>query len=130
MSKNNRLEKIIYKLVKVSLLNGRLNQKKVNQVISTLKTLSKGTAISGLNLYLGLLKRELDKHRLIIDSPVSLNKDQIDRISKIVNKRTPVFETEVNIKPELFAGFKIQIGDLVYEDSIADRISQIKRTIH
>jgi len=130
ISKRSKLETNIKKLVELSFTNGQINKKKVEEVIKTLKTLSVSNAIPALNLYLKGLKRELDKHRLVIETPVALTPAQITAIEEIVERSTPVFDTEVLIKPELLAGFKIKIGDEVYEDSIEDRLDQLKRKIY
>lgn len=130
MNKNTKLETIINKLIKVSLISGKLNTVKVKEVTKVLSGLSVGNAIKSLDLYLSGLKRELDSHRLIIESPIKLSDDQINKIKEIVESTTPVYDMEIVIKPNLLAGFKIQIGDQVYEDSLDDRIRKLKEAIH
>ncbi len=130
MSKNTKLETLVNRLIKVSIVDGKLNTSKVKEVTKTLSSLSPGSAIKSLELYLNGLKRELDRHRLTIESPVNLSDDQITKITDIVTNSTPVYDTEVIINPRLLAGFKIRIGDEVYEDSVEDRVRQLQEVIH
>lgn len=130
IKKNTSIQKIVAQLIKVSFINGELNPAKVKSIVNTLKTLSVGNAINSLSLYLNLLKGELDKSRLIIETPVKLSQEKIDEIIKIVQKQNQVTETEIIIKPELMGGLRIKIGDEVYEDSLSDRISQIGKVIY
>lgn len=129
MKKNSHLFSVVNQLIKVSFTEGKLNQKKVKEIVDSLKKLSVGSAIPALSLYLKGLKRELDQHRLVIETPVMLTTEQIDEIAKIVGRSTEVFETEVIVKPELLGGFKIKIGDEVYEDTISDRVEQLRKKI-
>lgn len=130
MKKNTSLQKVVVQLVKVSFIKGELNPAKVKSIVNTLKTLSVGNAINSLSLYLNLLKGELDKSRLIIETPVKLSQEKIDEITEIIQKQNQVTETEIIIKPELLGGLRIRIGDKVFEDSISDRIAQIGRVIY
>lgn len=130
MSKNTKLEKTITKLVKSSFNKNKLDTKEVGKIVNSLKKLPNGEAIESLSMYLNLLKKELDKHRLIIESPVKLTPAQVDEVTKIVSKSEDVMETEVVINPALLAGFRLKIGDQVYEDTIDERIKQIGEVIH
>jgi|SRR3989344_8559668 len=130
MSKNTKLEKTITKLVKSSFVKNKLNTVEVGKIVNSLKKLPKGEAIQSLSMYLSYLKKELDQHRLIIESPVKLTQAQVDEVTKIVSKSEDVMETEVVINPTLLAGFRLKIGDQVYEDSIDERIKQIGEVIH
>lgn len=130
MAKSSKLEKTIAKLVKSSFNKNKLNTTEVGKIVNSLKKLPNGEAIQSLSLYLNLLKKELDLHRLIIESPVKLTQAQVDEVTKIVSKSEDVIETEVVINPTLLAGFRLRIGDQVYEDSIDERIKQIGEVIH
>lgn len=130
IKKNTSIQKIVDQLVKVSFINGELNPPKVKSIVNTLKTLSVGNAINSLSLYLNLLKSELDKSRLTIETPVKISQEKIDEITKIVQKHAQVTETEIIIRPELLGGLRIRIGDEVYEDSISDKIAQIGKVIY
>jgi len=129
ISKNTQIEKIIPELVKVSFKENRLYKPKVDQIIKVLGKLSKGTAIRALTLYMKGLKQYLGQYRLTIESSVPLTKSQIDQIEELINQSQPVFETEVNINPDLLGGIKIRVGDNIYDDSLADKIEQVRERI-
>lgn len=129
ISKNTPIEKIIKELVKVSVPNDRLSKPKVDEIIKVLGGLSKGTAIQALTMYMKGLKQFLGQYRLTIESSVPLSEPQIDRIEEIINQTQPVFETEVNINPNLLGGLRIKIGDNVYDDSLSGKIDQVRKEI-
>lgn len=129
ISKNTPIDKIVAELVKVSFHDNRLYKPKVDQIIKVLGGLSKGTAIRALTLYMKGLKQYLGQYRLTIESSVPLTKTQIDQIEELINQSHPIFETEVNINPDLLGGIKIRIGDNIYDDSLVDKIEQLKERI-
>lgn len=110
-------------------MSDRLNPEKVRKIVNVLKKMPKGEAVSALSLYLKLLKQELDKHRLVIETPQPLTKHQLDGITKIVSKNKKIFETEIVINTELLAGFRLKMGDQVFEDSFENRIEQVREAI-
>ena len=129
INKNTPLKKIIEELVRVSFVDNKLYKPKVDQIIKTLGGLSKGTAIAALSMYLMGIKREADKSRLVIESAIPLSLKQIDRVEDIINRTHPVFETEVIINPKLLGGIKLKIGDTVFDDSLMNRIEQLREKV-
>ena len=129
ISKNTPLEKIINELVKISVPNNRLSKPKVDEIIKVLGGLSKGMAISSLTLYMKGLKQHLSQYHLTIESSIPLSEMQINRIEEAINQTQPVFETEVNINPNLLGGLKIKIGDNVYDDSLVRKIDLVRKEI-
>ena len=129
INKNTPLKKIIEELVRVSFINNKLYKPKVDQIIKTLGSLSKGTAIEALSMYLKGIKREADKSRLVIESAIPLSGKQIDRVEDIINRTHPVFETEVIVNPGLLGGMRIKIGDTVFDDSLINKIEQVKEEV-
>lgn len=129
INKNTPLKKIIEELVRISFVNNKLSKPKVDQIIKTLGSLSKGTTIAALSMYLMGIKREADKSRLVIESAIPLSLKQIDRVEDIINRTHPVFETEVIINPKLLGGIKVKIGDSVFDDSLMNRIEQLREKV-
>lgn len=129
ITKNTPLNKIIEELIKISFVNNKLYKPKVDRIIKTLGGLSKGTAIQALSMYLKGIKREMEKSRLVIESATPLSNKQIDRVEAIISRSRPVFETEVIIKPSLLGGFRLKIGDQVFDDSLVNRIEQLKERL-
>ena len=129
INKNTPLKKIIEELIRVSFVNGRLYKPKVDQIIKTLGKLSKGMAISSLSMYLKGIKLKSGKSRLIIESATELSGKQIDRVEDIIGRSHPVFETEVIVNPKLLGGFKIKIGDEVWDQSLINKLGQVKEAI-
>lgn len=126
---DKRLERIILNLAESSFYKGKLYQPKVETVINGLKKLSGGSAIKALNLYLRLIKRAMDQKRLYIETPIALSLKQIDAIVDMVDEYHDIVETEVVINKKLLAGFRIKIGDQIYDDSSENKIRQLTRAI-
>lgn len=128
MAKTN-LKKLVTKLAAQSFTKDRIDTSKVKKILAVLKKMPKGESVTALNLYLKLIKYELDKHRLIIESPFPLAKKQIDTIIKASGGSGKVFETEVVINEKLLGGVRFKLGDEMFEDSLEDRIFQVKKVI-
>lgn len=129
ITKNTTLGKIIEELVRASFVSDKLYKPKVDQIIKVLGGLSKGTAIAALSMYLKGIKREVEKSRLVIESAIPLSHKQIDRVEDIIGRTYPVFETEVIINPKLLGGVKVKIGDTVFDNSLINRIEQLRERL-
>ncbi|MBI2595824.1 F0F1 ATP synthase subunit delta [Candidatus Daviesbacteria bacterium] len=129
MTKNANLKNLIIKLARESFVNDKLSAQKVRMFLDLLKKQPKGEAVESLNLYMKLIKNELDKHRLIVEVPYPLSKHQLNGITKLISMNQKIFETEIVINTELLGGFRLKIGDEVFEDTFANRIEQVRNVI-
>lgn len=124
-----QLKKIITKLVDLSFKDGKIVELQVSKSIKLLKTLSRSQAIFALSEYLKALKREERKYTMYIEAAISLSVPQLQKIKRIVDKKIKITKVVTSINPEILGGFKLKIGDEIWDESILNKITQIKEAI-
>ena len=102
---------------------GRVDENKVRETLDLLKLHSPRNHRDLLREYLRLIERETAKQVALVEYSGKPSDDALASLKK------SLFETygskvDLNLRenPELLAGFRITVGDDVYEDSIANRL--------
>lgn len=129
MMKGKQLQKIIQKLVEKSFKDGKIVESQITKAIKALKSLPRYQAIQALSEYIKLLKTEERKHTLYIESTIQVSTNQIKRIKKNIERRVKITKVITNINPEILGGFKLKVGDEVWDESILSKINQVKEAI-
>ncbi len=128
---NKRLKVLVEKLVINSFnTQGDVKEKTVAQNTQLLKKLPFGDAVSALILYQKGLKREISKTTLEIFSPTIIPPQQRNNITKTAEKTFRINKVKVTVDPSLLGGLCIKIGDVVFNDSIKNKIGYIKGAIN
>jgi F-type H+-transporting ATPase subunit delta len=131
MLKEAKSSKIAKGLVVLSLNEeGRVEPEKINNILTELKKESTRRALPILRNFLTLIKQHINTYEGSIekfDSNVDFTSNLIsDNISKARGKKINLVIKE---NESLVAGFRMRIGDDVYEDSIASRIARLKKSL-
>lgn len=130
MKLDKRLKKTINKLVKISFKeSGKIDEQNTMICLKCLKDLPGSKIIPAMHEYLQGLKREIQKTTLEISSAIKLSEEYVSQITKAIRQESMVNQVETNLDSSLLGGFRIKIGDLVYDDSVSQRIKQLKGTI-
>lgn len=129
MKKDKQLQKLIKKLVEVSFKEGRIIELQVTKSIKALKTLPKYQVVAALSEYLKQLKRLQRQHTMYIETVIPLNSVQLKKIKKIVEKKNKVTKVVTNINPQILGGFKLRVGDEIWDETILGKINQVKEAI-
>lgn len=129
MKKDKHLNKVVKKFVEASFKDGQMIETQVSKSIKILKLLSNSQAILALTEYLKQLKRQERKYTLYIESAISPSSVQIKKIKKVVERKTRISKVLVNVNPEILGGFKLKIGDEIWDESILGKINQVKEVI-
>ncbi|MDO8573150.1 MAG: F0F1 ATP synthase subunit delta [Candidatus Daviesbacteria bacterium] len=129
MKKNKELLKMIRKLIEASFVGGRIIEKEVIRAIMILKSLPQSNAIFAMAEYLKGLKRKEREHTMYIETAIPLSSAIVSRMKKIVEKKVQINKVLININPEILGGFKLKIGDEIWDESIMGKIQQIKEAI-
>ena len=130
MSKDTKALKIAKGLLLLSLNNeGKADQERVKEIISELRKEGVSKSIPILQHYLTLMKRKINSYQGVLETSSNEN----SALSKIFSEKLRQAMGNkidlVQIKNEsLIAGFKLRIGDDVYEDSLSSRISRLKKS--
>lgn len=129
MKQNKQLQKTVSKLADLSFQDGRIIESRVIQSIKILKSLPKYEAIEALSDYLKDLKRQQRQYTMYVETTAPLSISQLQRIKKIVEKRHRITKIETKINPEILGGFKLKVGDEIWDESVLGRIGQVKEAI-
>lgn len=126
---NKFLLKTINKLADLSFKDGRLLESQVTKSVKILKTLKTADSIWTISEYLKELKRKERQYTMFIETSFPLPADLLKKIKKIVDKRHKITKIKTSVNPQILGGFKLKIGDDVWDESLAGRINQIKELI-
>lgn len=129
MKQDKHLVKLINKLADESFKEGRLNEYKVTKAIKLLKSQSKAQALFSLSEYLKQLQRIQRQHTLHIETVIPHSPIQLKKIKKIVEKKVKITKVITSINPDILGGFKLRVGDEVWDSSILAKLNQIKEAI-
>lgn len=129
MKKSKLLQKTVSKLVEASFKDGKITEHQVTRAIKLLKSLPQTDAIWTLSEYLKQLKRKEREHTMYIETAIPLSPNQIKNAKKIVEKKTRITKVLVSINPEILGGFKLKIGDAIWDESILGKLNQVKEVI-
>lgn len=129
MKKSKLLQKTIIKLVEASVKDGKIVESQVTKAIKALKTLPKYEAIQALTEYLKALKREERKYTVFVEAAIPLSADVLKKMKKIIEKKTKITKVVPSVNSEILGGFKLRIGDQIWDESLLGKITQIKEAI-
>lgn len=129
MKKNKQLQKLVNKLIEVSFKDGKMAESQVTKSIKALKSLPKYQAIQALSEYLKALKREERKYTMYVEATIPLSSKQLKKMKKIVEKKGKITKVVTSINPAILGGFKLRIGDEIWDETILGKINQIKEAI-
>lgn len=131
MKVDKNLKKIINRLVLISFdTKGQLLEKKANEYTKALKSLNGSQGILALSEYLKGMKREINKTTLEIETAVPLSAAQIKEIVGSFKGNLVISEVKTTLNEGLFGGIRVKIGDMVYDDSVSQKIYQLKGAIN
>lgn len=129
MKKNRHLHKVVRKLVEVSFKDGKIVEFQVSKSIKFLKSLPRSKAIFALSEYFKELKRKERQHTMYIETVIPLSHIQLYKMKKIVEKKVKITKVTTNINPQILGGFKLTVGDEVWDESVLGKINQIQEAI-
>lgn len=127
MKISKHLKKIVRELMSVSFKDGRIMESQVVKSIKALKSLPRYEAIPALSEYLIGLRRKEREFTMRIETLSPLSPTQIDKMKKIAGKK--ITKVSIYINPLLLGGFKFQVGDEVWDESMIGKVIQIKEAI-
>ena len=122
---------IAKRLVEISLNEeGRVDPEKINIILAELRNKPMSHSLPVLRNFLSLIKTKINSYEGYLEKPgPSSDSSSIlisENISQAHGKRIDFVIEENN---SLIAGFRLRIGDDVYEDSIASRIARLKKSL-
>ncbi len=130
MKLDKKTRKIIDQMVKISFDKaGRLDGAQARKNAELLAALPRWSAIASMSEYLHRIKSEVGKTTLLIESPLSLAAPQQQKIRQSFSDKYLVNDVQTVVDSSLFGGVRVKLGDMVFDDSIRNRINQLKGAI-
>ena len=115
--------------MEVSFKDGKIVESQVVKSIKVLKSLSRAQAIFALTEFLAGLKSVMREHTMYIETTIPLSPAQLKRMKAVIEKRVKITKIVTNINPQILGGFKLRVGDDIYDESVLGKINQIKEVI-
>lgn len=129
MKKDKQLLKLVQDLVNLSFKDGKIMENQTVKAIKLLKKLPQSKAIFAMSEFFRELKRREREHTMYIETAIPLSAVQVNKMKKIVEKRTKISKVLVNINPDILGGFRLKIGDEIWDESLSGKIEQVKEAI-
>lgn len=129
MKKDRQLSKLIKELICASFSDGKIIERQVVKSIKILKSLPVSKSILAISEFLKGLKRKEREHTMYIETAIPLSAPQVNKMKKIVEKKIKITKIVVNMNPEILGGFKLRIGDEIWDESVLGKINQVKEAI-
>lgn len=129
MKKDRQLLKLIKDLGQICFKDGKMVEKQVIMAIKVLKKLPESKAIFAMSEFLKILKRKEREHTLYIETAVPLIPAQVQKMKKIVDKKVKITKVLVRVSQDMLGGFKLRIGDEIWDESVSGKIALIKEVI-
>ena len=124
-----QLKKVIEKLVEESFLDGKILESKVSKSIKVLKSLSRAGSIFALSEYLKQLKRIERQFTMFLETAIPIPPTLLKKARKIVERKHKITKVALSVNPQILGGFKLRIGDDIWDESILGKINQVKEVI-
>lgn len=129
MKKSKHLEKLIKKLIGASFKDGKIVEYQLAKSIKDLKSLPKSQNIIAMSLFLKDLKRKERQHTMYLETASPMSNTQIKAAKKIIEKKIKITKILLSVNPKILGGFKLKIGDEVWDESVLGKVNLIKEVI-
>ncbi len=117
-------------LFKLSLTNGRLDEKKVSAVVQKVIDEKPRSFTGILKEYQRLVRLEVARHHAVIESATALDKGTTDQLlNNLRAKYGQEITTEFKTVPELLGGVRIKIGSDVFDSSVRERLARLENQL-
>lgn len=123
------LKKQAIKASELTFKSGKLDENVAKKFINAFKKLPLNESITSLNYFLQAVKRETDKITLTVESVLKLPPAEIKVIENNFKKEFKVLETQTKLNSSLLGGIKVKIGDIIFDNSLKSRVTQIKEAL-
>lgn len=110
--------------------NGTLNEDKLSKSIAFLSANKPGDYVGILNALKKLVRLDLDKRTVHVESAKELTTEEGDRIKASLTKKhgdNLVFSFSVN--PDLIGGLKVRIGSQIYDGTVLSKINRLANNL-
>lgn len=125
---HNKIEDFAKKLYKQSLTAGHVDPLKVKEITAIIRSAKDSDTLALLKNYTRKIEFRIYQETAFVESPFAADGVWEKEVEKKIHDQFP----EVNyvhfvVNPSLIAGIKLQIADLVYENSIKAKLNNLRK---
>jgi len=126
MAANKQAVQLARQLYKMSFVDGRLSDERVEGVLAYIEKAKPADTLAVLKAYQRLVVAEVARNVAVVEHAGSISPQTLQSIASSLSKKynRPVTAT-AKPNPSLLAGLRVRVGDDVYESSIAGQLSQL-----
>jgi len=131
MATTSKTKKIAKKLLSLSLdEEGRVDESKVRSILDSLRQDPPSNHRTLLHEYQSVTRRYLPSVQCGLEVPAGVD-DQVNQTlsDKVNASQGNNFSIDSSQNPRLIAGYKLRVGDDVYEDSIDQRLENLRKSL-
>jgi F-type H+-transporting ATPase subunit delta len=131
MAMSSKIKKVAKKLLSLSLdKEGRVDEVKVKSILESLREDPPSNHRALLKEYQSETRRYLPTCQCALEVPDS-GQSKVSTIltEKVNNSKENKFSINSSQNPSLIAGYKLRVGDDVYEDSIDQRLENLRKSL-
>jgi len=130
MSSSNKVFKVAQLLLNQSIgENGRIDSERVSAILKELREHPPFKHIEILKRFGFLVRRHMSSYQVRLE----FKGGDGSEITSSLCKKNLINENATDVQavdcPSLIAGFRVKIGDDVYEDSIANRLNNVRKAL-
>jgi len=115
------------KLFRACFAGGQLDEQRVRTAVFSLIKEKPRYYLGILSKIEKLVKAEMQKRSLLIESAVPLEKNRLQEIQTRVQSRFPApLLPDYSVNPSLIGGLRIKVGSDVWDGSVAARLQQLE----
>jgi F-type H+-transporting ATPase subunit delta len=130
MSSSNKVFKVAQLLLNQSIgENGRIDSERVSAILKELREYPPFKHIEILKRFGFLVRRHMSSYQVRLE----FKGGDGSEITSSLSQKNLINENATDVQavdcPSLIAGFRVKIGDDVYEDSIANRLNNVRKAL-
>lgn len=131
MNKKATLKKFAKKLADLSLEGGVVSNERIEAVLATLRKNPPRKPKAVLKFYLHYIKQAINRSRAVIEYAGRIDDSGIGTIEAHLSQQyqRPISTTTIE-NESLIAGFRISIGDDIFDASVAGRLDNLAKSVH
>lgn len=114
----------------MSVVNGTVSPERVAGVLEYVQKRNVANPVMVLKAYARLIANELAKSEAVVEHAGALNPATLSRIAAAMTQKysRPIAAT-AKPNPALLAGLRVQVGDDVYESSVASQLAALSAAV-
>ncbi len=116
-------------LFRLCMVDGQLDESRVRLVANRVGT-KKPRGYKGiLNAFVRLVRLEIERRQVVVESATDLGQVERDRIESSLNQKYGAGLTfAYKVDPDLLGGLKVRVGDDVFDGSVKGRLVRLSNS--